>query len=333
MALGELPGSQPREAAAIAVGEMPELPSLPVLPERGPWSAGVGRASAFLAELHVDLQPGGWRLVPRPGIDERRRDSALREDLDAFEEALVNAVDTSGAGIKLSAVGPWTLAAAIERSGLGAALADRGAVRDIAASLCEGIALHVEQAARRLDRAVVLQLEEPLLTHVIEGAIPSTSGLNRIAAVDTTLARELLHQVRERAQRSGAEVILRLPGDAPMLSVATGAGFAAIALDSAALVPSHEDELLEFIDRGGVLCITSSSPPLATSDSDPKLVLEAVRTLWRRGGLDPRSGPQHVLPTTNDGLAAQSPAAAIAMMKSVRDAGLWLASEPEEWIR
>ena len=45
-----------------------------------------GRGALFLTDLHIDLQPAGWRLVDRPGHDERRGRDLLERDLDAFEE-------------------------------------------------------------------------------------------------------------------------------------------------------------------------------------------------------------------------------------------------------
>ena len=45
-----------------------------------------GRAIAMIAELGFDLQPAGWRLTDRPGIDHRRARSLLAQDLDGLEE-------------------------------------------------------------------------------------------------------------------------------------------------------------------------------------------------------------------------------------------------------
>jgi len=67
-----MPGVDPHEAAAVIAGELPELPHLVELPARGPGADMVGRAVALLVDLHADVQPSGWRLVDRPGIDERR---------------------------------------------------------------------------------------------------------------------------------------------------------------------------------------------------------------------------------------------------------------------
>ena len=85
--VGSMPGTLAREAATLVFGELPELPHLVELPERGPGADLVGRGAGLLVDLHVDLQPSGWRLVDRAGLDERRAVSWLDEDLDALEEA------------------------------------------------------------------------------------------------------------------------------------------------------------------------------------------------------------------------------------------------------
>ncbi len=85
--LGSLPGTDPAEAARLVLGELPDLPFLPELPGRGAVADLTGRTCALLVDLPVDLQPGGWRLVERPGRDQRRAEDALARDLDALEEA------------------------------------------------------------------------------------------------------------------------------------------------------------------------------------------------------------------------------------------------------
>jgi hypothetical protein len=69
--IGSLPGKDPGEAARFLLDELP-IPHLPELPDRG-WHADLaGRGAALLADLHVDLQPSGWRIVPRPSRDGQR---------------------------------------------------------------------------------------------------------------------------------------------------------------------------------------------------------------------------------------------------------------------
>src|SRR5947209_18169711 len=80
-----MPGTDIDAALALVFDELPDFPHLPELPARGPGADLIGRAAATaLVDLHVDLQPSGWRLVGRGGIDERRARELLERDLDAL---------------------------------------------------------------------------------------------------------------------------------------------------------------------------------------------------------------------------------------------------------
>ena len=74
------------DAIKIAFAECPDLPYLPELPARGPYAQMIGRSTAFLAGLAVDLQPAGWRLTDASSRDHRLAISTLRADLDLLEE-------------------------------------------------------------------------------------------------------------------------------------------------------------------------------------------------------------------------------------------------------
>src|SRR4029077_2686213 len=106
--VGSWPGDDAEsyaEAVRVVLGEVPDLPYLPELPGRGAPAGMVGRALAMVADLGFDLQPAGWRLTDRPGIDHRRARSLLAQDLDAMEE---QAQDVRGS-FKIQVAGPWTL--------------------------------------------------------------------------------------------------------------------------------------------------------------------------------------------------------------------------------
>jgi methionine synthase II (cobalamin-independent) len=176
--IGSLPGTDPSRANSLVSEIFPDLPFLVELPDRGAGADLVGRASLFLADLHFDLQPAGWRLVDRAGSDERRARSLLSRDLDAFQESL------SGyeGPIKTQLTGAWTLAALLNTSRGGSVLADQGACKDITQSLVEGVKSHVAELRKRVPGAtkVYLQLDEPMLPRVAAGEISSASGLSRI---------------------------------------------------------------------------------------------------------------------------------------------------------
>lgn len=176
--IGSLPGIDPARGNSFASEVFPDLPFLVELPERGVGADLIGRATMFLSDLHIDLQPSGWRLVDRAGGDERRARSLLSRDLDAFEEAL----NGYSGPIKTQVTGAWTLAALLNTSRGGSVLADQGACRDVTQSLVEGLISHIAELRKRVPHAtkVYLQVDEPMLPRVSAGEISSVSGLSRI---------------------------------------------------------------------------------------------------------------------------------------------------------
>ncbi|HKY76254.1 MAG TPA: methionine synthase, partial [Acidimicrobiia bacterium] len=190
--LGPFPGVNPLETARIAFSELP-LPVLPELPARGVGADPVGRTAGLLTDLHVEVGTGVWRFVARGGRDEQRARTTLTTDLDAMEE-----VASSYEGpLKVRIVGPWTLASSIELGRGEKALADPGAVRDIAAALAEGLTRHLADIRRRLSSVtkLVVQVDEPLLPAVVAGELATASGWGRIRSYEAAVVEDGLRQV------------------------------------------------------------------------------------------------------------------------------------------
>ncbi|RJK98206.1 methionine synthase [Vallicoccus soli] len=330
--VGSLPGTDPREAARLVVGELPDLPHLPELPERGPGSDLLGRTATHLVDLHVDLQPAGWRLVQRPGRDAARGRAALREDLDALEEA---AQGYDGL-LKVQLAGPWTLAAGVELPRGGAVLGDPGAARDLAASLAEAAAAHVAEVARRVPGArVVLQLDEPSLPAVLAGRVRTASGFSALRAVEEPDAEQALRGVVAAA---GVPVVVHCCAGAPPVGVLRRAGAAGVGLNALAaglLRESALDEQLgEALEAGvvlwaGVVPAVPAQGSAAAALSDPGTTVEPVRRLWRRLGLDPASLGGRVVATPTCGLAGAPAPHARAALAAARAAGRVLVDDPE----
>ncbi|HYB81066.1 MAG TPA: methionine synthase, partial [Mycobacterium sp.] len=154
--IGSWPGTAPREATAVVVGELADaLAHIVELPARGVGADMLGRAGALLIDVAIDTVPRGYRIAARPGAVTRRAVSLLDEDMDALEEAWETAgLRGGGRVVKVQAPGPITLAAGLELANGHRAITDSGAVRDLAASLAEGVAAHRAALARRLDTPV-----------------------------------------------------------------------------------------------------------------------------------------------------------------------------------
>jgi methionine synthase II (cobalamin-independent) len=317
--VGSLPGRDMAEAVRLVMGELGERPGLPFLPElpgRGVGADMVGRGTALLAELYAEVQPSGWRIAERPGRDHRRASSHLSSDLDLLEEY------TQGycGPLKIQAAGPWTLAATVELQHGDKLLADAGAVRDVAASLAEGLRLHVEDVHKRVPGAqVILQLDEPALPGVLRGTVPTASGFGRLRAVEENVARDLLRTVIEAAGGAGAQVVVHCCAPDVPFDLLRGAGATGISFDLSLLSERHDEALGELIE-GGVLLYAGIVPPADPAGPAPGATSLAQRVLaLRRLGFPARRLADSVIVTPSCGLAGASPDWGRRALKLCRD--------------
>lgn len=327
--VGSLPGTDPGEAVRMVLALLPDLPFLPELPGRGPHGDLAGRTTALLPELPVDLQPTGWRLVGRPSRDGRRARDLLSRDLDALEEAASTGAPTA---LKVQCAGPWTLAALLELPRGDKALADHGAVEDLAQSLAEGLRLHLADLGRRLPGTrLVLQLDEPALPAVLAGRVPTASGFATLRSPATNRAVEVLQTVLAAATSGGgvahAETVVHCCAPAPPVELLRRAGAGAVSLDATLLTPSDDDALGEAVEAGAGLLlgvVPSADAPLP----DLAATLEPVRELWRRLGFEPGLLPETVVVTPTCGLAGASPGHARRALETCVEIARRLADAP-----
>ncbi|MEU9341949.1 methionine synthase [Streptomyces sp. NPDC048278] len=321
--IGSLPGTDAREAAKTATGSFEDFPFLPELPARGPGADMIGRTAGLLVELYARVEPSGWRLGDRPGRDTRRARSWLGEDLDALEEFTQEYTGP----LKVQAVGPWTLAAALELRNGESALSDPGACRDLAASLAEGLRLHLAETRRRVPGArLVLQLDEPSLTAVLRGQVRTASGYRTHRAVDRQAVESTLRDVFG-VQGDGPVVVHSCAPDVPF-ALLRRAGAAAVSFDFSLLTERDDDVIGEAVEAGTRL-FAGVVPGTDTALSDPAGSVMGVRTLWRRLGLRPGLLAESVTVTPACGLAGASPAYAREALAHCVRAARSLADNPE----
>ncbi|MET9494911.1 methionine synthase [Streptomyces sp. NPDC006552] len=325
--VGSMPGGDAREAAKTVTGsfEGPEqgMPFLAELPVRGPGADMIGRTAGLLVDLYARVEPSGWRIGDRPGRDTKRARSWLGEDLDALEEF------TQGyAGpVKVQAVGPWTLAAALELRNGQAALSDPGACRDLAGSLAEGLRAHLADVRRRLPGArIVLQLDEPSLIAVLRGQVKTASEYRTHRAVDRQLVESTLRDVLAAA--AGDPVVVHSCAPDVPFALLRRAGADAISFDFS-LLTERDDETIGEAVEGGTTLLAGVVPGVDGPLSDPAGSVMGVRTLWRRLGLNPGSLAESVVVTPSCGLAGASPAYARAALAHCARAARSLADNPE----
>ncbi|WP_328339342.1 methionine synthase [Micromonospora sp. NBC_00421] len=319
--IGSLPGTDIAEAQRIVLGELPALPHLPELPARGPGADMIGRTGGLLVELPVELYAARWRIAPRPGRDLRRARDLLERDLDQLAEQ----AEAYAGPVKVQATGPFTMASAVELPIGGRLLRDPGAVRELTASLAEGLRLHVAAVARRLPRAsVLLQLDEPSLPAALAGRIRTESGLGTYRPVDTAVARTLLGEVITAA---GVPTVVHCcASDVPLELIRT-AGAVGVSLDLALV--TDLDPLGEAIDAGlGLLAgVAPTQPPSAGRAPTSAQLADRVRGLWDRLGFPRRQLAEQVVVTPACGMAGATPEYAREVLTACREAGRRLYEE------
>ena len=322
--IGSLPGTDIREALRLVLGELPDLPHVPELPARGPGADLIGRAAGLLVDTPVDLQPAGWRLVDRPSADERRARSLLGEDLDVAEEL----AGQQHGPFKMQVAGPWTLSASLELSRGERALHDPGAVRDIVASLAEGVARLLADVRKRLPQArLILQIDEPSLPAVLRGRVPTQTGYGTLRSVEPNVVRDGLRIVLDAA---GPDVTVLVHCCAPDIPIPLlrAAGAAVISLDLAAVGERADEALGQVVEAGGGLLL-GVVPATDARLSDPATTVAPVRQLWRRLGLPVETLAEAVVVTPTCGMAGASPGHARAAMARCREAARRLVDDPE----
>ena len=339
--VGSLPGTDPVEALRLVFGELPDLPHLAELPDRGPGADLTGRTAALLVDLPVELTPAGWRFTVRPGRELRRARGFLSADLDALEEA----ADGYEGPLKIQVCGPWTLAATIEliRS-QDPALADPGAVADLTASLAEGLAAHISEVRDRVPGAqVVVQLDEPGLPAVMAGNVPTASGLNRLPVPEPSDTEAGLGSIISAAR---AFTVVHCCALSVPFGIIKGAGADGVGCDLGTLEQTGEDGLAEAVEAGlGVVAGVIPATGTAAAPEPPPAdrVARAVTALWQRmgwpvarhggarpGGAGPGGVAAQVVLAPACGMAGATPGYARAAMACCREAARMLPELIEE---
>ena len=326
--LGSFPGTVADEAARIVAGELPDLPHLVELPERGVGADQVGRTVGLLVDIFAEVVPSGWRVTRRPGRDVRRAKDFLEWDLDAATAHYAGAE-----WVKVQVCGPWTLAAQVELASGNRALIDAGAVDDIAASLRQGLLEHLAELGRRLPgTAFVVQIDEPALPLVIAGMLSTPSGFGTVGAVDRARVGQVLQTVTDGLP--AVPTIGHCMSPAAPLRLLQAAGFTALSVDFTGIGTSAArlDPIGELAEAGVVLLagLVPTSRPIGR-DRDLRQWAAPVLDTFDRLGLPRESVARRVVPTPTEGLAEADREWALTTMKTCRELALAFVDPPESW--
>lgn len=289
----------------MIVGELHTLPHLAELPARGVGADMIGRAGALLVDIGIDTMPRGYRIASGRSAVARRSMSLLDEDIDAFEEAWEKAGLRGGSRtVKVQAPGPITLAAQLELANGHRAITDRGALRDLAASLAEGLAVHRAQLARRLEAAVVVQFDEPLLTDALDGRLTGVTSMTPVRPVDESAAIELLDDC---AATVGADVILHSCASEVPWNLLQRTAISAMSVEVATPTAADLDGIGEFVESGRTVLL--GVVPVAAPAVRPAVeeIAKAAAAVTDRVGLRRSMLRERIGITPACGLAGATP--------------------------
>ncbi|MYR05016.1 vitamin-B12 independent methionine synthase [Gordonia sp. SID5947] len=318
-----MPGTDPREAAAVINGEL-DLAHLVELPNRGAGADMIGRMAAVLVDLPMDAGTWGYRLAARGSAISRRSRDFLRADLDAVEELW----DTAGfrgtrRPFKIQVCGPFTVSASVELRAGHKVLRDRGAWHDVVASTAEGLRELVGDVTRRLGADVVVQLDEPMIGQVIDGAVRPLTRFDTIPAVPVADVAESLRGVVEQI---GRPTIVHSCA-APRWDLIDRLRGVAWSLDVTSPTTADLDGIGSLIDRGDVL-VAGVVPTLGDRDLRAEIVATRLAALTDRIGLDRKVLSQNVIVSPTCGLSGATPAWARTALGLCAAAGELLAADP-----
>lgn len=291
-----------------------DLPFLAELPARGPGADLIGRTAALLPDLAVDLQPSGWRFAGGAGRDARRAGSYLQHDLDELAEAYDGYDDE----LKVSLCGPWTLAAAVALHRGEKALSDPGACRDIRQSLLAAAIDHIDRVRSLVPAArLILQWDEPSLTAVLVGDVPTSSGFGRLRSIDPQVAREALTEVTGGVADRVDAVVLHTCAPSPPWQLIDDVPGLSAAVDTALLTSADWDRIAESFEAGRAPWL--GMVPTDATGTHPRAHVERVNDMWRRVGL-PARGLLDLTVSPACGLAGLSEEGAVRVLRLVRSA-------------
>jgi methionine synthase II (cobalamin-independent) len=325
--IGSWPGTAARPAAEVVVGELHQLTHLVELPGRGVGADLIGRAGALLVGIGIDTVPRGYRIAPGRGAVTRRAISLLGEDVDALEEAWETAgLRGSGRRVKVQAPGPITLAAQLEMSNGHRAITDSGALRDLAASLAEGVAEHRAQLARRLEAEVLVQFDEPTLPAALLGRLTGVTGVSPVHPVDEAVATNLLDECV--ATVGGAVAVHSCAAELPW-KLLQRSMIHAVSVDVATLTAADLDGIGEFVESGRVVML--GVVPATAPDRKPTVeeVAKVAATITDRLGFSRAVLRDRIGLTPACGLAGATDEWARVAVELVQEVADTIAEDPD----
>lgn len=305
--VGSMPGTDPREATTIVVGEFGAFPHVVQLPARGPGADPVGRSAALLAgvdrSFEVETTVTGWRIGHTGQAELRRARAWLSQDLEVLEES----IGAHRGPVKMQVSGPLTLAARIADAAGEALVRDVGAVAEIAAAAASAFAELTARMQRAFPNAqIVIQVDEPDVPAVLAGRVRTSSGRLTYRSLEPPIVEGHLRTVIDAITNAGGVAGLRCFQPRPPVDLFVDAGAAFVALDLERALP--DDDALPRAWEGGIGLLLGCVPLHQIGRLDDVVGSANLRRFMSDSGFT--DVPANVALTPSGGLAALDPSGA-----------------------
>lgn len=327
--VGSMPGTDPREATAIVVGELGSFPHVVELPARGPGADPVGRTACLLAgvdrSFEVETTVTGWRVGHAGQAVLRRARAWLSQDLEVLEES----TGSHRGPVKIQVVGPLTLAARIEDPAGESLVRDPGAVAELSSACGSAVTELIGRMRRAFPHAdVVVQLSEPDVPAVLAGRVRTSSGRLTYRSLEPPIVQGHLRTVLEAISSAGALGGVRCSAPRPPIQLFIDSGSRFMSVDLEGGIPTDEALPKAWEDGVGLLlgCVTHES--LMDSAMGDREVSALLRMFMDNCGFS--DVPANVALTPSGGLSNLDPARArVAIERCVRIGSIVRDEHPE----
>jgi len=317
--VGSMPGVEPREAMNIVSGELTDFVPLVELPERGPGADSIGRTAAMLTGIdrafEVETTPSGWRLGHGDHAIVRRAHAYLSADIDALEEFC----GARSGPVKVSLVGPWSMAAAVLDPAGEALLRDPGAVTDVAVALGHAAVELITRVRRATgDAPIVVQIDEDAVPTVLAGRVRTSSGRLTHRSVESSTVQAHLRTVVDSIHATGARAAIRCFAPAAPVDLLRGTQADALAIALNRVEP-EQDALPRAWEAGIGLLLGCVPVRSDIADQGDTAVSARLRSFMSRHGFV--SVPDNIAITPEEGLAGVDTATARAAIAACNRVG------------
>lgn len=325
--LGSWAGENIFDAVTRIRGELgePHISYLPDLPGRGYRASLLARTIAVLEGLSADATASGWRITSGFAAEGSSARRLLESDINVLADVVGRESGLSVSPLKIGLLGPLSLAASTYLTNGERLISDSGARTDLAQSLMAGL----DHLTRQLRQAVpgaplVIQFDEPLLTPVAAGTIPTSSGYRTLRSVPRHELVATLNELHGATAALEAQPLVRT--DLLALDPEVQRVIATPVVDMTGSKTADWEPLAARLEAGGGLYLETADPITRTASGD---LARSLWKTWRDLGLHKALLNQMILTERGD-LATTDPARATTVLGHLTDTARALSEIAQE---